>query len=110
VRGPAAVVCVGLVALQVAVGTTALPAHGADGRELCGVERCTVKTLQDRPRLIPAEPPRGDAIDSQVSGRRGCRLGLPGPGALGRELRSRRIGGGLARYPARDCPDAEREP
>jgi hypothetical protein len=53
VRGPAVVVCVGLVTLGAAVGTTARSAHGAHERELCGIERWTVKTLQDRPHLLP---------------------------------------------------------
>jgi hypothetical protein len=50
VRG---LVCLGLVVLGAAAGTTGLLARGAYSRELCGVERWTVKTLQDRPQLLP---------------------------------------------------------
>ncbi len=31
----------------------ALPAGATQGRSQCGVERWTVKTLQDRPALLP---------------------------------------------------------
>jgi hypothetical protein len=35
------------------LATTAKAASGKHGRELCGTERWTVKTLQDRPHLLP---------------------------------------------------------
>jgi hypothetical protein len=51
--------CVGLVALGVAVAGAALArSKGSDAastRILCGVERWNVKTLQDRPNLLPLQ-------------------------------------------------------
>jgi hypothetical protein len=50
-RGLAVLLIAGTVAVWAALGAASSP---AGSNEACGVERWTVKTLQDRPRLLPA--------------------------------------------------------
>src|SRR5436190_21922905 len=49
-----AVFCAGGV-IVLAILSAASPASARQARATCGVERWTVKTLQDRPRLLPVK-------------------------------------------------------